>query len=284
MISINFPPNTAKQDLRALYKRSNIVVFGKKYVYYRAAGAAKKDVLVHIYPDGVQELLATSCKSRMSAYKQGHEVKAPIEDVAWSERLVAASINNEKITGFEVRGEYFVEGGETVFREVHIKPSLLDIGADVQRPSMPSGSNTSVSLSSTIACKTNNPGSTIGLMPCKSEQTSQSTSRWSKKLSKKGIVMVDLDIDSENQTSEAMTAKVKKEPTSTSAAGASTSSWERPILSTPTAAIDLDDEDNEALNLDGTVDPLDLVMDDEAALDVNQDAMVDLHDDDVTSD
>ena len=198
----------------------------------------------------------------MSAYKQGHDVKAPIEDVAWSERLVAASINNEKITGFEVRGEYVVEGGETVFHEAHIKSSLLDISADVQRPSMPSGSNTAVALPSTIACKANNPGSTIRLCH---EQTSQSTSTWSKKLNNKGVVMVDLDIDSEDQTNKAMTTKVKNEPTSTSVAGASTSSWERPIL-------------------DDVVDPFDLAMDVEAAVDDNQDAMVDLHDDDVTSD
>ena len=284
MISINFPPNTAKQDLRALYKRSNIVVFGKKHVYYRAAGAAKKDVLVHIYPDGVHELLATSCKPRMSAYKQGHDVKAPIEDVAWSERLVAASINNEKITGFEVRGEYVVEGGETVFHEVHIKPSLLDMGADVQRPSMSSGSNAAVALPSTIACKANNPGSTTGLVPCKAEQSSQSTSTWSKKLNNKGVVMVDLDIDSEDQSNKTMAAKVKTEPTFTSVAGASTSSWERPILSTPTAVIDLDDDGSETHNPDDVVDPFDLAMDVEAAVDDNPDAMVDLHDDDVTSD
>ena len=119
---------------------------------------------------------------------------------------------------------------------------------------MPSGSNPDVALPETCNYKAINPVSATGLTPCKREHASQSTSAWSKKLNNNGVIMVDLDIDSEDQTGKIATTKVKKEPTSTSAPVASRSSWERPMISTPLAVIDLDDKGTDVPNPSDVVD------------------------------
>ena len=126
LIAVNFPSNVSKQNLRALFKQSNIVLFGRKFAYYHSAGACKNDTKVYVNPGDMGELLtAAASKKRMGAYKEGLAVQAPPEHTAWLESLVAVAISNEPIIGFQVRLESVLEKGEASMQEIHVKPTLM---------------------------------------------------------------------------------------------------------------------------------------------------------------
>ena len=244
LIAVNFPTNISKQDLRALFKRSNIVLFGRKFVYYRGAGAGKKDIKVHIYPGGMAELLTAASKKRMGAYKEGLSVQAPPEHTAWSERLVAAAINKESITGFQVRIESILENGETSVQEIHVKPTLHDLGSNAL--TMDQGAMPSTGASSSIAIASH------PAIACKREVQDDKVLVWNKKLKASPSVMIDVEVELEEDDDNTHSPVIKKESLvdakhkstgmiPSTSASASTTPWDRVMTTSANVIIDLDD-------------------------------------------
>ena len=69
LVGINFPVGMVNQDLKALFKRSHMVVFGRNFAYHRSPGADEHEARAIHYPLGERDLLAPACKERMNRYK-----------------------------------------------------------------------------------------------------------------------------------------------------------------------------------------------------------------------
>ena len=188
--------------------------------------------------------------------RQGHAVSAPLEDIAWSERLVHAAINKEEITGFKINHKVVCHGDKMITEEVHIKPSLSDYsvprssGNTAMEPKVTPGTiNPSGSASSGQNIVADGHASVVA--PCKREPLSQEPGTiWKKNMKpSSGFVMDVSDEDEQSMIVGVPGHHVKREPHT----GASTSShsWQRSMRNTSHIVIDLEDEEDEAeLNVD----------------------------------
>eukprot|EP00971_Amphidinium_carterae_P122536 2426145-Amphidinium_carterae.1 len=109
LLSPCFPPNSNVEDVKAVLKRSNVVIFGNHQVLLRVADSKGLDLpakVVH-YVDGVKDLLSPDVKPRFSAYKDGKPWERPEEDVEWSINFIRASFDEvaakEAASGFVTR-------------------------------------------------------------------------------------------------------------------------------------------------------------------------------------
>ena len=126
-----FNQHAHEEDVMALLKRANVVIFGRKAVYFRPANPNAVAVKVFHYPEEKdQNLLSDDVTDRMAAYKKGRKVQAPIEDAAWALAFTTRCFNQKKVTGFK----YDVAWGNAdslrpVIKEV--KPSVAELSEGI---------------------------------------------------------------------------------------------------------------------------------------------------------
>eukprot|EP00971_Amphidinium_carterae_P312822 6217094-Amphidinium_carterae.1 len=84
LLSPCFPPNSNVEDVKAVLKWSNVVIFGNHQVLLRVADSKGMDTSAKVvyYVDGVKDLLTLDVKPRFSAYKDGKAWERPEEDVS----------------------------------------------------------------------------------------------------------------------------------------------------------------------------------------------------------
>eukprot|EP00971_Amphidinium_carterae_P345209 6486038-Amphidinium_carterae.1 len=88
LIEVAFPVGTSLVERKAMLKRATWVVFGDR-VYMRLAGeTAEKPVPCFPYPPGPKDLLKSSCKERLSSYKEGEEWAPVVADQQWSLQFI----------------------------------------------------------------------------------------------------------------------------------------------------------------------------------------------------
>eukprot|EP00971_Amphidinium_carterae_P206184 4091673-Amphidinium_carterae.2 len=75
MLAGCFIPGSSAQDIKAILKRTNVVILGANNVYIREACPKKSAAYVVPYPGGVKDLLGDDCKEMFSMYKGGDEVQ-----------------------------------------------------------------------------------------------------------------------------------------------------------------------------------------------------------------
>ena len=154
------------------------MVFGRQFVYIRDAGAEVRTVKVVTYPGGwTRDLLKEDWKERMNRYKNGDEVHAPVEDVEWSGRLVAASLAGEVMDGFRVRYEVDFVDDRSTTKEIHDRPDLLDFSVDPLPGGRPKQYGPTAQIQYTSAAGSSNDGlqAPVPAMPSPSSMPRSST-------------------------------------------------------------------------------------------------------------
>ena len=105
LISSTFNSSIKKEDLMAVLKRVNVVVFGHLRVYVRKA--SEKPIYINTVEYdtvGGRDLLVPDCKSRIRAHKRGQDPELPSEHQAWSVRFINAVMAGEELKGFHSCG------------------------------------------------------------------------------------------------------------------------------------------------------------------------------------
>ena len=77
-----FSQHAHEEDILALLKRTNVVIFGRKAISFRPANPNSAAMKVLHYPDEKDNNLSDDVAERMSVYKKGRKAQAPIEDAA----------------------------------------------------------------------------------------------------------------------------------------------------------------------------------------------------------
>ena len=117
-----FSAGAHEEDIRALLKRANVVIFGRSHVYYRAADAGRVPIKVIQYLDVNEPSLFTSdMHARMSSYKKGKKIPPPAEDVQWALTFTMRCMAELNVTGFKYDIDWEM-GAKPKVKEV--KPSL----------------------------------------------------------------------------------------------------------------------------------------------------------------
>ena len=130
-----FNPSSHGEDILALLKRANVVIFGRQAVYFRAASPEVTGVQVVHYPEAKDyNLLSNEVGDRMSAYKKGKKVSAPSEDVDWSTAFVNCCMCQKDVVGFR----YEVVHGE----DVSFKPQVKEVKPTLESMTVPSADDT----------------------------------------------------------------------------------------------------------------------------------------------
>ena len=128
-----FSPTTHEEDVLALMKRANVVIFGRRAVYLRKACPEPSKAKVIHYPElDDRNLLTSDMTERMRAYRKGKKVTPPEDDVEWSLAFTKRCMYELPVTGFKYEVVHGV--GKPTVREV--KPTLetLDVGPDAAAP------------------------------------------------------------------------------------------------------------------------------------------------------
>ena len=129
-----FNANAHEEDILALLKRSNVIVFGRKAVYFRRVNPVPCAVKVLHYPDEKDNnLLSDEVSDRMAAYKQGKKIGAPVDDAQWALAFATKCIYQQEVTGFKYEVAW---GDEASLRPKikEVKPSIADLSIGIADP------------------------------------------------------------------------------------------------------------------------------------------------------
>ena len=129
-----FNANAHEEDILALLKRSNVIVFGRKAVYFRQANPVPCAVKVLHYPEEKDtNLLSDEVSDRMAAYKQGKKIAAPVDDAQWALSFATKCIYQQEVTGFKYEVAW---GDEASLRPKikEVKPSIEDLSIGIADP------------------------------------------------------------------------------------------------------------------------------------------------------
>ena len=136
IIAGTFDPAAHEEDILALLKRANMVVFGRRAVYFRPACPTVSHANVIRYPDANDQGLLTGDMSiRMSSYKKGKKVTPPPDDTKWSLMFATRCMRELPVTGFRYEIEHDMTGDKKP--EVkEVKPTIesMEVGLNTEAP------------------------------------------------------------------------------------------------------------------------------------------------------
>eukprot|EP00971_Amphidinium_carterae_P127508 2526439-Amphidinium_carterae.2 len=134
LLSPCFPANSNFEDVRAVLKQTNVVVFGNYQVLLRLADPKGLDGPAKViqYVDGIKikDLISPKAKPRFGEYKRGSTWERSEEDVEWSVNFIKAALSNDDVSNVQAGGEA-------------IAPGFLSQPMDLQEPMPAPGASSS---------------------------------------------------------------------------------------------------------------------------------------------
>eukprot|EP00971_Amphidinium_carterae_P190723 3784880-Amphidinium_carterae.1 len=97
LLSPCFPSNSNVEDVRAVLRRTNVVLFGHHQVMIRLADGNATPAKIIPYGASIQELIIPEAKDRFGSYKKGQPwTSRPEEDVEWSINFIRVALDKKK--------------------------------------------------------------------------------------------------------------------------------------------------------------------------------------------